>query len=159
MSRRKPYKHHKKGAGRFVQLHHWLMDSEAWRTMKSEPRQLYVELKRRYTGSNNGKIRLSHREASEALGVKRNTVGPWFRELEERGFIRMTRALYLGPSGVGLASEWAPEEEPTPDGKPAGKAIMKWTEKQNLRPKNRTPRPSERDADLSKVTEDHELFC
>ena len=51
MSRRKPYKHHKKGAGRFVQLHHWLMASEAWRTMKPGPRQLYVELKRRYTGS------------------------------------------------------------------------------------------------------------
>jgi DNA-binding transcriptional MocR family regulator len=146
MSRGKPYKHQKKGAARFVQLHHWFMDCEAWRTLKPGPRQLYVELKRRFTGSNNGRIRLSHREAAEALGVSRNTVGPWFAELEARGFIRMTRAPHLGPSGVGLASEWALEEEATPDGRPPGKAFMRWTEKQNPRPNSGTPRPRNRDA-------------
>ena len=74
------------------------------------PRALYVELKRRYTGSNNGRIILSHRDAAAALSVHRNTMGPWFDELEEHGFIRMTQAPHLGPSGVGKASVWALDE-------------------------------------------------
>ena len=53
--------------------------------MKPGPRALYVELKRRFNGSNNGAIYLSHRDAAVALNVHRNTVGPMFRELERRG--------------------------------------------------------------------------
>ena len=132
MSRGKPYKHHKKGAGRHVQLPEWLQASEAWRSLKPGPRALYVELKRRFNGRNNGQIILSHRDAASALNVHRNTVGPWFTELERRGFIRMTQAPYLGPSGVGLASTWALEEEMTQDLKPARKTFMSWRE-------NKTP--------------------
>jgi DNA-binding transcriptional MocR family regulator len=103
--------------------------------MKPGPRALYVELKRRFNGSNNGAIYLSHRDAAKALNVHRNTVGPMFRELELRGFIRMTRAPHLGPCGIGEASVWALEELPTPDAKLAGKAFMRWNEKQNPRTK------------------------
>lgn len=143
MSHRKPYirgKRGKRGAGRFVQLSEWLQASEAWATMKPGPRALYVELKRRFNGANNGEIYLSHRDAAKALNVHRNTVGPWFTELQERGFIRMTTGPHLGPSGIGQASKWALEEEATPDGKPAGKAFMRWAAKQKPRTRNRTPR-------------------
>ena len=99
----KLYKGKKKGAGRFVQLPEWLQSSEAWSTLKPGPRALYVELKRRYNGSNNGRIILSHRDAAQAINVSRNTVGAYFDELEERGLIFMTRAPYLGPSGIGQA--------------------------------------------------------
>ena len=108
--------------------------------MKPGPRALYVELKRRFNGSNNGAIYLSHRDAAQALNVSRNTVGPMFRELEQRGFIRLKVAPHLGPSGIGQASVWALEELPTQDGKPAGKAFMRWTEKQNPRTKIVPPR-------------------
>ena len=101
----KHYKRQKKGVGRFVQLPEWVQASEAWATLKPAPRALYIELKRRYNGSNNGRIILSHRDAAKALGVHRNTVGPWFEALEERGFIRMTRAPHLGPSGLGQTSQ------------------------------------------------------
>lgn len=128
------YKRFKRGgAGRHVQLPEWLQASAAWATMRSGPRALYIELKRRYNGSNNGAIFLSHRDAARALSVHRNTVGPWFQELERRGFIRLTVAPHLGPSGIGEASVWALEELPTQDGKLAGKAFMRWTEKQNPR--------------------------
>lgn len=99
--------------------------------MKPGPRALYVELKRRFNGSNNGAIYLSHRDAAVALNVHRNTVGPMFRELDRRGFIRLAVAPYLGPSGIGAASVWALEELATQDGRPAGKAFMRWSEKQN----------------------------
>ncbi|SFD44865.1 hypothetical protein SAMN04488523_1015 [Sulfitobacter brevis] len=134
----KPYKGHKKGAGRHVQLPEWVQASEAWATLKPGPRALYVELKRRFNGGNNGRIILSHRDAGKALGVHRNTVGPWFDTLEERGFIRMTQAPHLGPSGVGQTAHWALEELPTDNLKSAPKGFMTWRQKQNPRTKNRT---------------------
>jgi hypothetical protein len=117
----KAYKHNKRGAGRFVQLPEWIMVTEAWATLPVGPRALYVELKRRYNGANNGDILLSHRDAAISLHVHRNTVGPWFKVLEERGFIYMTRAPHLGPSGIGRASTWALAEARTMDG---GKAQL-----------------------------------
>ena len=122
----KPYKHKKRGAARFVQLPEWLQASDAWATMPPGPRALYIELKRRFNGSNNGEIYLSHRDAAAAMNVHRNTVGPWFRMLEERGFIFLTRAPHLGPSGIGMASVWALEEEATPDGRSARKTFLKF---------------------------------
>ena len=142
---RKPYKSKKRGVGQFVQLHQWFMATEAWATLKPGPRALYVELKRRFNGANNGDIFLSHREAAKAINVNRNTITAYFAELQERGFIEMTQGPHLGPAGIGQASKWFLEEEPTPDGKAARKAFMAWREKQNPRPKNRTPRPKKRD--------------
>lgn len=126
MSLGKSYKHQKKGTGRHVQLPEWLQATEAWSTLAPGPRALYVELKRRFNGSNNGQIIFSHREAAAALNVHRNTVGPWFAELEGRGFICMTQAPHLGPSGIGKASVWALGELTTWDGKPASKGFMDW---------------------------------
>jgi hypothetical protein len=74
------------------------------------------------------------------LGVHRNTVGPWFDALQERGFIRMNRAPCLGPSGVGQTAHWALEELPTDDMKSAPKAFMAWRQKQKPRTENRTAR-------------------
>ena len=126
MNRNKPYKRSKKGTGRHVQLPEYLQASEAWRTLKPGPRALYIELKRRYNGRNNGQIVLSHRQAAEALNVNRNTVGAWFAELQERGFIWMAQGPYLGPSGIGQAALWALAEEQTADLKPARKTFMQW---------------------------------
>lgn len=109
-------KYAKGGGGRFVALQEWMQNTEAWGTMPSGPRALYIEIKRRYNGGNNGTIYLSHRDAATALAAHRNTVGGWFKELERRGFIVMTRAPHLGPSGVGRSSTWALTEFPTIDG-------------------------------------------
>ena len=129
-----------RGGARFTALPDWLQASEAWATMKPGPRALYIELKRRFNGSNNGEIFLSHRDAAKALNVARNTVAAHFDDLIERGFIRLTTGPHLGPSGIGQASKWALEEEPTPDGRPAGKAFMRWTKKQKPRAKTEPPR-------------------
>lgn len=123
---RKIYKRHKTGAGRFVQLPEWVQASDAWATLPTGPRALYIELKRRFNGTNNGAIYLSHRDAAAALNVHRNTVGPWFNALEERGFIYLTQGPHLGPSGIGRASVWGLAEEATPDGRPARKTFMQF---------------------------------
>jgi len=122
----KPYKAHKRGTGRHVQLPEWVQASQAWATLRPGPRALYIELKRRFNGGNNGRIILSHRDAAKALAVHRNTVGPWFQELQDRNFIRMTQAPFLGPSGVGQTSHWALEELPTDNLKSATKGFMSW---------------------------------
>lgn len=124
----KRYKAHKRGNGRFVMLLEYMQASEAWATLQPGPRALYVELKRRFNGTNNGELYLSHRDASKALNVARNTVARWFRELEARGFIRKTCDHYLGPSGIGQAATYALEEEPC-NGKAATKTYMSWRQK------------------------------
>lgn len=96
----KSYKNRKKGGGRHVQLHEWLQSSVAWDTMRPGPRALYIEMKRRYNGFNNGIIFLSHRNAAKALNVGRDTVGRYFTELVKRGFLRVTCGHCLGPSGL-----------------------------------------------------------
>ncbi len=107
--------------------------------MKPGPRALYVELKRRFNGSNNGDIILSHRDAATALNVHRNTATRYFSELFDRGFIRVTESHHLGPSGIGQASKWALEELPTKDRAPAGKAFIRWKA-------NAEPPPKKQDA-------------
>lgn len=143
---RRPYKRQKRGGGRHVHLSEYLQATEAWATMKPGPRALYIELRRRYNGANNGDIFLSHRQAALALNVNRNTATEYFADLVERGFIRMTVGPHLGPSGIGQASKWALEDEPTMDGKPAGKAFARWRATDNPRQKNRTPSPEKQDA-------------
>ncbi|MFK7877988.1 MAG: hypothetical protein AB8B71_19815 [Paracoccaceae bacterium] len=141
----KPYKANKRGAGRHVQLPEYLQASEAWASLKPGPRALYVELKRRFNGVNNGRIILSYRDAALAINVSRNTVGSYFAELEKRGLIAMTRAPFLGPSGIGQASLWALQEMPTADGKPATRGFQNWSEKKKPHPKTVHARPKKRD--------------
>lgn len=126
----KKYRNGKRGAGRHVQLSESLQATEAWADLKPAPRALYIELKRRYNGRNNGNIILSHRDAAKALNVNRNSVGRWFKELEEHGFIKMTRAPHLGPEGVGRATVWALQECPTSDLKPALNGFRSWRKEQ-----------------------------
>lgn len=142
-----PYKRGKRGAGRHVQLPEYLQATEAWGTMKPGPRALYIELKRRFNGSNNGRIILSHRDAARACNVSKNTVGRWFAELERRELIHMEVAPHLGPSGVGVAALWSLQEHPTSDGKAARRGFVSWREKQNPDPKAGTPRPQDWDSD------------
>nr|WP_296429775.1 hypothetical protein [Roseovarius sp. BRH_c41] len=130
----------KKRGGRHVQIMEYMQATEAWATMKPGPRALYIALKRLYNGGNNGEIFLSHREAAKALNVHRNSIGSYFAELQDRGFIRLATPPYLGPSGIGVASKWILEELPTKDKKPAGKAFMRWRKKQKPRTKSEPPR-------------------
>jgi len=114
--------------------------------MKPGPRALYIELKRRFTGSNNGRIILSHRDAARALNVSKNTIGRWFNELEKRELIHMEQAPYLGPAGVGLAALWSLQELPTADGMKARRGFSSWREIQVPAPRIGTPRPHDRDS-------------
>lgn len=113
-------------SGRHVQLPEYVQATEAWSTLKPGPRAVYIELKRRFNGGNNGQIWLSHRDAAKAICVSKNTVGPYFATLVEHGLIHETQGACLGPNGIGQATLWALDELPTHEGKPATKGFLMW---------------------------------
>jgi hypothetical protein len=73
---------------RHIRLHHWLMRSAAWRSLKCEARALVVALYELYNGSNNGALFLSIREAARRINTSKSTAAGAFRVLMDRGFIR-----------------------------------------------------------------------
>lgn len=79
-------------AGGFVMLPFFLIDSPAYRALKSGPRALLVELLRREMGKHNGCIGLGLREACKALNMTdRGAVARYFDVLEQAGFIACTK--------------------------------------------------------------------
>lgn len=83
----------------FTKMHRSTMQSEAWLSLSQTAQRLYPWLKLEWKGpkaNNNGKIRLSVRQAAVVLGCTRNTAGKAFHELQAKGFIAMTESGELG---------------------------------------------------------------
>ncbi|NRP19899.1 hypothetical protein LPJGGPFB_03157 [Ensifer adhaerens] len=76
------------GGERHVRLPEWLLASAAWRSLSVYSKLLYIEIKRRYNGNNNGDISLSHREAQDLMGCSNKPIPAAFKELEVKGFIK-----------------------------------------------------------------------
>jgi len=74
--------------GNHVREDEWMRDSEAYRSRDCVQRCLLDELKRLYSGTNNGDLFLSVRRAATLLGVNKDTAARAFKFLEHRGFIR-----------------------------------------------------------------------
>lgn len=130
--------HNSKGRGtggpNFIQLHHWFLQSPAWRSLGVYARALYVEMRARYNGSNNGGIVMSHRDAQELLACSNKPIPGAFRELQEKGFIALSQrgsfAWKHSIEGKLRASTWTLTELsvdlPIRSGMPATKDFMRW---------------------------------
>lgn len=82
------------------------MEEPAWRALSSTAQALYPWLKLEWRGpnaNNNGKIRLSVRQAAERLGVTHVTAARAFHELQRKGFIVQTEHACLGLEGAAKA--------------------------------------------------------
>ncbi len=88
MARKKNPKHK---SGTYTQLLHHMQRSEAWRSLSPPARAVWLEIQGRYNDKNNGLIPLSCREASELCNISKDTASRAFKELIERGFIRLAR--------------------------------------------------------------------
>jgi hypothetical protein len=68
---------------RHVRLYHSMLRGEAWRSLDACAKALYVEISARYagTGSNNGRIPYSIREAAKALKVGKTRAATAFDDL------------------------------------------------------------------------------
>lgn len=119
----------KSGGPPFVQIFHWMMESAAWRDLGPVPQAVYLVLKRYYTGSNNGTIGLSCRQAADAIGVHYSTTSRAFKKLIDHGFIvEVSKGVVGRGSGYNRATEWLLEEcRDDRNGAPPRKPFMQWS--------------------------------
>jgi predicted transcriptional regulator of viral defense system len=76
---------------RYVGLPYYMLNSEAYKSLNPNAVCIYIELKRRFHGANNGYIGLSVREASEVINSSINTACKYLNELMDRGFIKRNK--------------------------------------------------------------------
>jgi len=116
MANRQNSRGRSKGGPAFVQLFHWVRQTDAWRSLSPWTRLLYIEIRARYSGGNNGDISMSYREAAEILGCSNGPIIAAFRELQERGFIipvqKGSFSWKVRFQGSGRATTWRLTELP-----------------------------------------------
>lgn len=91
------------GDGQFVPVPYSTSRSAAFRSLSGQAVKVWVELRSRYNGYNNGQLSLSFQEAAELLQMSKSTVGRAFKELETKGFIKLRKP---GQWYGRLAAEW-----------------------------------------------------
>ena len=115
--------HKKKGrsSGQFAALPFQIIDSDAYRSLKPAAVSVYIQLLRRFNGSNNGYIPYSCRDVAEACNIGKMTAQRAFKQLEAVGLIEC-----IVPSSFNsrkkMAREWAVTHHPVGD----NTASRKW---------------------------------
>ena len=108
-----------KGSGyeQFTLMLRPLMYSEAFRSLSSVGKALYPYVRMEWKGkdyNNNGRIRLSHRQAARLLGVSKDTATKAFHDLQKKGFLVVTRMGALGVEGIARCPCYEITELPLP---------------------------------------------
>lgn len=117
-----------------VRLYDWMLKSPAYRSLSVYARCLYLEIRRRYNGSNNGAISMAFREAMELVGCSNRPLLTAFAELQEKGFIRpVVKGAFSWKArvdGKNRATTWLLTEFKADFPAPsvtAGKDFMRWS--------------------------------
>jgi hypothetical protein len=130
-----PNRQNKKGrsktGGSFVRLDSFMMESAAWRSLTAAARVVYIEVRRRFNGVNNGWITLSVRDAAERCNINKDTARKALATLQDLGFIEC-----VTPGGftrkVRHATEWRLlDERCDKTGALPTKAFMRWRPEQS----------------------------
>jgi predicted RNA binding protein YcfA (HicA-like mRNA interferase family) len=101
--RRKADKTGRSAEDQYWNLPYTLARSEAFRSLPGPALKVFVELRCRFNGGNNGKLTLSLDEAARLLGLSKTTAKRAFTDLEARGFIKLrVKGSWYGRK----ASEW-----------------------------------------------------
>jgi hypothetical protein len=113
----------------FTVMHRHMMICPAWQALTTTAQALYVWLKLEWKGpryNNNGKIRLSVRQAAERIGIGINTAARGFQDLQGKGFIIVTERACLGTSGMARAPAYELTELAMPTrGQPEGRKLYR----------------------------------
>ena len=111
--------------GQYVPLPYSMLKSPAWRSLSGNATKVWLEIRRRFNGGNNGRLSLSLNEGSHLLGIDKATVFRALTELEEKGFLEMTeRGQWYGHK----ATLWRTIDKPC-DGNRATREWEKWRPK------------------------------
>lgn len=104
-----------RGGEQWATLSYAMAHHAAFRALSGAAVKVWIELRTRYNGGNNGRLHLSYAEAAKLLGLSKTTVMRAFEELATAGFIVRTRD---GHWYGRLAHEWRCTDIPS-DGRPA----------------------------------------
>lgn len=127
VSRRKKYRRRMNATGRndteqYVNLPYMLLRSSAWLSLSGSAVRVWLLLRTRFNGFNNGRLILSLEEGARILHLGKATVLSALAELEEKGFaVCVKRGQWYGR----LASEWAVTDKGV-DGALATNAWRHW---------------------------------
>lgn len=122
--------------GRFVQLHHFMLNSPAWRCLSAQDRAAYVAVAMTYNGANNGYLAVSVRQIAEHANINKDTAAKCLGRLQKLGFLELVTPGAFSRK-VRHAAEWrltfykCDRTHALPS-----KAFLKW------RPENAEHRPS-----------------
>ena len=129
---RKPNPTGRNDTEQYLGISYVMAHSPAFRSLSGAALKVWIELRTRFNGWNNGRITLSWDEAARILHMGKTTIGRAFDELEEKGFIVMTkRGQWYGR----MASEWAVTDRQL-DGHLPTNAWKNW--RAQPKPKNRS---------------------
>ncbi len=117
----------------FTKLVRYMMEEPAWRALSTSAQSLYPWAKLEWRGAkfnNNGKIRLSVRQAAKRMGVSLNTACRAFHDLQAKGFIVITEHARLGLDGEAKSPAYEITELKMPGSdKPDGRKLYReWRE-------------------------------
>ncbi len=101
-----------------IRLYAYVTTSDAWHSLTPLARALLIQIWVRHTGTNNGDIGYSIREAKKEFHCGDHQASRAFNDLQDRGFIVRHRcATYDGK--VGRATRWRLTAEPLSKMNPA----------------------------------------
>ncbi len=80
-----------KGEGQYMPLPYNLTRSVAFRRLSGNALKVFIELRSRFNGANNGRLSLSYQDAADLLGMSKSSVKRAFDELVEKGFLKKRR--------------------------------------------------------------------
>ena len=132
------------GEGQYFKMSYRMAQSDAIRSLSGSALKVFIELRCRFNGRNNGKMTLSMDEASRLLHMSKSTVLDALDQLIDRGLVKRTK---LGEWMGRRASEYAVTDKSL-DGVPPTNEWNNWQPtKQQKRPtKGRRVRPTKKQA-------------
>lgn len=86
----------------FITVERSLIETPAWRALSLSARAVYLVFRFEWHGpkaNNNGKLRLSVRQAAEKVGIGVNAAARAFQDLQAKGFLHVTEMGALGFTG------------------------------------------------------------
>src|SRR5262245_27300154 len=86
--------------------------SAAWKASSVGARATFMELAANYNTKMRNAAYLAARTGAKRLGVNKDTVTKWLRELQHYGFIVLVRGGSLGVEGYGLAQTFRLTDRP-----------------------------------------------
>lgn len=112
----------------FTKMLRHTMEEPAWRALSSTAQALYPWVKFEWRGpeaNNNGKIRLSARQAAAKMGVTKDTAAEGFKDLQRKGFIVQTEPACLGVEGEAKSPAYEITELKMPGAEKDGRKLYR----------------------------------